>query len=106
MSKELLSIRQQPFDYQYLKGLFSAYRYPRNKISKLLKSGDILALKSGLYVSSERYGANFSSLQIANLLYGPSYISLEYALAHYGLIPEQVFEITSVTTGKKKLYIT
>ena len=106
MIQELLNIRQQPFDYQYLKGLFSGYRYPRNKISSLLKSGDILALKSGLYMLSPRFGRSFSTFQIANLLYGPSYISREFALAFYGLIPEQVFEITSVSTGRKKYYDT
>jgi predicted transcriptional regulator of viral defense system len=34
---------------------------------------------------------------IANHLYGPSYISLDSALFHWGLIPERVFEISSVT---------
>lgn len=39
-----------------------------------------------------------SDLEIANRLYGPSYISLEYALAYYQLIPETVYTLTSVTT--------
>ena len=34
---------------------------------------------------------------LANLIYGPSYISLEYGLQHYGLIPERVEIVTSVT---------
>jgi len=37
-------------------------------------------------------------LEIANRLYGPSYISLEYALAYYRFIPETVYTVTSVTT--------
>ena len=37
-------------------------------------------------------------LEIANRLYGPSYVSLEYALAYYRFIPETVYTITSVTT--------
>ena len=37
-------------------------------------------------------------LEIANRLYGPSYISLEYALAYYRFIPETVYTITSVAT--------
>ncbi len=36
-------------------------------------------------------------LEIANRLYGPSYISLEYALAYYRFIPETVYTITSIT---------
>lgn len=37
-------------------------------------------------------------LEIANRLYGPSYVSLDYALAYYGVIPETVYAVTSVTT--------
>ncbi len=43
-----------------------------------------------------------SKLHPANLLYGPSYVSLEYALHHYSLIPERTAEITSVTPGRSK----
>jgi predicted transcriptional regulator of viral defense system len=35
--------------------------------------------------------------EIANRLYQPSYISFEYALSHYGMIPETVYSITSAT---------
>lgn len=35
---------------------------------------------------------------IANRLYAPSYISFEYALSRYGIIPESVYTITSATT--------
>ena len=35
---------------------------------------------------------------IANRLYQPSYVSLETALSHYGIIPEVVYAVTSVTT--------
>lgn len=35
---------------------------------------------------------------LANILYQPSYISLEFALSYYSLIPESVYLITSVTT--------
>jgi predicted transcriptional regulator of viral defense system len=35
---------------------------------------------------------------VANRLYAPSYISFEYALSHYGIIPESVYTITSATT--------
>ena len=37
-------------------------------------------------------------LEIANRIYAPSYISLEYALAYYRLIPETVYTVTSATT--------
>jgi hypothetical protein len=42
----------------------------------------------------------------ANLIYGPSYISLRFALASYGLIPEAAIQVTSVTFKKTKRYQT
>lgn len=42
---------------------------------------------------------------IANRLYAPSYISFEYAMAHYGLIPESVYAITSATTRITREFI-
>jgi len=106
MTEQLLQISRQPFDYQYLKDIFNAYRYPRNKISKLLNAGEIISLKSGLYVLPERFGLDLTPEIVANLLYGPSYVSLDYALASYGLIPELAFQVTSVTTGRRKSFAT
>jgi len=59
------------------------------------KQGFILQAKRGLYVFPDALPPD---LYIANKLYGPSYISLEFALSYYGIIPETVYEITSVTT--------
>jgi len=54
-----------------------------------------LKLRNGLYALRS---APPHELEIANRIYGPSYISLEYALAYYRLIPETVYTVTSVTT--------
>ncbi|MCP5051892.1 MAG: hypothetical protein GY940_32290 [bacterium] len=43
---------------------------------------------------------------LANMVYGPSYISLEYALSYWGLIPERVFEITCMTNKRNKMFKT
>ena len=43
---------------------------------------------------------------MANLLFGPSYISLEYALSHYNMIPERTKTVTSVTPKRKKDFTT
>jgi len=59
------------------------------------KQGFILQLKQGLYVFPDVLPPD---VYIANRLYGPSYISLEFALSYHGVIPETVYEITSVTT--------
>jgi predicted transcriptional regulator of viral defense system len=57
--------------------------------------GDVVKLRRGLYVLADRLA---SDGEIANRLYAPSYISFEYALAYYHLIPEAVFEVTSATS--------
>jgi len=43
---------------------------------------------------------------VANHLRGPSYVSLESALSYWGLIPERVFEVSSVTIKPGKTYST
>ena len=44
--------------------------------------------------------------QIANLLYGPSYISFEWALSFYKMIPEGVYVVTSASATKSKIFNT
>lgn len=93
-------------DYQLLINLLSSYKQPRDKITKLLKSGDLIRVKKGLYVLGHRYKKAFSPMVLANLIYGPSYISQEYALSLHSIIPETVHTITSMTTKKAKRYVT
>lgn len=102
-TKTLDSIVTNEIDYNFLVSHFSDYRYPRNKIGSLLKSGEIIRVKKGLYVKA---GGGFSAPVLANMIYGPSYVSQDYALALYGLIPERVQTITSMTLGKKKRFET
>ncbi|MDP1586486.1 MAG: hypothetical protein Q8M07_01980 [Prosthecobacter sp.] len=45
-------------------------------------------------------------LVLSGLVYGPSYVSLETALAHHGLIPERVEEITCITSKRAKHFYT
>ena len=59
------------------------------------KNGFITRLKRGLYAFPDAFPPD--SL-IANKLYEPSYISLQFALSYHGVIPETVYEITSITT--------
>lgn len=87
-----LQIAGEEFDYQTLISLLSAYSNPAMKISGLLKAGDIIRVKKGLYVFGQRHRRRPYSLELlANLIYGPSMVSSNYMLAHYGLIPEAVY---------------
>ena len=98
---------QPIFDYVALTAALGNYKRPRDRITRLLRSGGILRLKKGLYchAGAIETGALRKEL-IGNLLYGPSYVSLQTALAIHRLIPEYVHHVTSVTTAKAKRYIT
>jgi len=94
-------------DYQQLQACLHHYAKPRDKISALLKTGHIIRVKKGLYVLGPEYRQHpYLTEQLANLIYGPSYISLHYALGYYGFIPEQVKVVTSVTIGRSKTFAT
>ena len=67
---------------------------------------EIIQVKKGLYVLSPDFGKPIDLKVVANLVYGPSYISLEYALSYWGLIPEKVEEITSMTNKRNKIFET
>ena len=73
-------------------------------IKTMIQNRIILPLKKGLYVSSDYLdlikakGETEAYLEyLAGIIRSPSYLSLEYALAKYNLIPEAVFAITSIT---------
>jgi len=75
----------------------------RNQIRRWQDKGLLIKLRKGVYVlNKDNRKINPSKLFIANQLYTPSYVSLEYALNFYGLIPERVVDVTSVCTRKTK----
>jgi len=94
-------------DYNFLMDCLSDYKKPRDKISRLIRAGHIIRVKKGLYVFGPKYSIGpYCKETLANLIYGPSYISLEYALAFYGLIPERIEVVTSITNKRNKLFKT
>ncbi len=72
-------------------------------VYRLKKKGYIVSVKRGLYKLSD---SQISDLYVANKIYSPSYVSLEFALSYYGIIPENVYEITSVTTKATRRFET
>src|SRR5262245_31791812 len=101
------SVVNEEIDYLLLTSLLKQYKRPRDKITQLLKSGALIRVKKGLYIFGSRYAKKPYILEtLANLIYGPSYISLEYALAFYGMIPERVEVLTSVTNKRDKIFKT
>jgi len=86
-------------DYQFAMDCLKNYASPRSKLSRLIKSGALIRIKKGLYLLGPKFKHSpYCPELLANLIYGPSYVSLERALQIYGLIPEYVEMITSVTS--------
>ncbi len=76
------------------------------QLGRWAKEGKVLRLKRGIYtLPDDRRALPVSIPWLANTLYSPSYISLEYVLARYDLIPEKVQAITSVTGLKTQTFI-
>ncbi len=101
------AIPGEEFDSLILKKALTGYRKPKDKVTKLIANGDIIRLRRGIYAFGKRWRRRPISIEIvANMLLGPSALSLEYALHFYGFIPEAVHEITSITPKKNWRYET
>ena len=74
------------------------YASPRSKLSRMAKNREIFPIVKGLYETDK----GTPGIYLAGSIYGPSYVSFEYALGHYGLIPEAVYTLTCATFEKKK----
>jgi len=98
---------EAPITHQIVAEMLPEYNRPNDKISELLKNGELLAVRRGLYVPGPETDLSIpNSFLIANHLRGPSYISLESALSYWNIIPERVYQISSVTLKTTKNYTT
>ena len=89
------------FSSSHLSAFGEGEKLLRNQISNWKKKGLLLELRKGLYVLNESDRKISPSRPfLANQIYSPSYVSTEYALGFYDLIPERVVDVTSVTTRK------
>ncbi|MDD4637380.1 MAG: hypothetical protein PHI48_05710 [Bacteroidales bacterium] len=102
----LSEIGNIPVDFAVLKSIFPDHKSVHNKISELEKSGTLIRLKKGMYVLSPKESGKLISVElVANHLYGPSYVSKESALRYYGLIPESVYSVQSMTTKHSRVFV-
>ena len=74
------------------------YVNPTAKIRRLVDEGKLIPVVRGLYETD----GSIPGYYLAPIIYGPSYLSFEFALAYYSLIPEAVYSFTSATFEKKK----
>ncbi len=72
----------------------------KNNLLNRLKKWYIKKITKGWYYFNDNDLTQLEIYNIANRIYEPSYISLEYALNIYNIIPEWVFTITSITTKR------
>ncbi len=77
----------------------------RELIRRSLKHKEIIRLKPGVYCLAEKYRkSNPHPFVVAGMLLSPSYISLESALWHHGLIPEALFQVSSMTSLRSRVF--
>jgi len=96
-----------PIPHHVMAWLLRDYHEPNDKIHQLLKNELLIQVKRGLYIAGPRItDLKPDPFLLANHILGPSYVSLESALSYHGLIPEKVYEITSVTTKAARRFST
>ncbi|MCQ2409308.1 MAG: hypothetical protein MJ068_02040 [Clostridia bacterium] len=81
-----------------LKEKYSIYANPLDKIKRDASDGTIIRLTRGLYETN----AHADPVFLAAPILSPSYISFDYALSYYGLIPERVVAVTSASFMQRK----
>ena len=101
----LVQLGNIPVQTDTIAGLFDHLSSPHEKIRIIEKDGQLIRLKRGLYVVDDRVSGKPINIRLcANHIYGPSYVSLQWALRWYGLIPERVNTMTSITTKRTRMF--
>lgn len=92
-------------------GCFNVYqvravvpRFDRGNLARWVGKGYLVRLRQDWYAFADLLRVPEFSRYVAQKMYAPSYISLHFALAYYGIIPEAVTQITSVTSNRTAHY--
>lgn len=106
--KVLEKLKQPTFTHHDIKALFPGNDGSRYALmNRALKSGEVIRLRRGFYCLARKFqNQPLNLFSVAHQCYGPSYISLESALSFHGLIPEGVFDITSISFNKSLSFST
>ena len=86
------------FTTSILRKKYSDYANPLDKIKRDTDNGILIRLTRGLYETDNGIDPCF----LASSILSPSYLSFDWALSYYGLIPEKVFSITSASLNVRK----
>lgn len=103
----LIQFAGVPVSTSDVKTCFPGIAFPDKKIQALEKQGELIRLKRNLYIVNKELSGKETDVRLcANHIYGPSYVSVQWAMRYYGMIPEQVFQMTSVTTKRSRSFRT
>ncbi len=98
---------RQVITHQLLVSWLTGYKRPNDKIQDLVRKGLLITLKKGLYAAGPSlHSGGPERFLIGNHILGPSYISMDSALSFHGLVPERIYETTSVTTKSTRVFDT
>lgn len=105
--RKIRNYTNAPINHSTVSDVLTEYRRPNDKISQLIRNGDLIALRRGLYVPGPNTELPIPHLfLIANHLRGPSYVTAESAFSYWGMIPERVHTVISATSKTSKTYNT
>ena len=105
--ESIQAFSEEPLTRQILLNVLSDYKRPFDKLSELTKQGMLIPVKRGIFIPGSKLKITGPDpFLIANIIYGPSYVSLESALSYWGMIPEKVVGTVSVTTRQTKKFRT
>jgi predicted transcriptional regulator of viral defense system len=76
--------------------------FHRRQLHTWTRNGFLRPIAGGYYVLAERIIDETFLFMAANLIYEPSYVSLESALAYYQVIPETVLGVTSISSRRTR----
>ncbi len=89
--------------------LLQDHRRVLDAASYLVERGELIRLKRGFFVLAHHPLTQAGALPlatIANLLYGPSYVSMQWLLSYRGVIPEFASTLTSMSLPRSKHFKT
>ena len=107
LTKAIQEVSPVPIPHHVMMGLLRDYKDPNDKIRQLIAKGVLERVTNGLYIAGSTLGVERPHpFLLANQILGPSYVSMESALAYHGLIPETVYTTTSMTIKTAREYRT
>lgn len=107
MKNVLQQFRNIPITSSVIASLYPNINQSARKVVNLEEKGEIIRLKRDLYVvNPDISDMTLSTELIANHLCTPSFVSMHSALRYYGLIPEMVCVVQSMTTRQKRSFTT